>query len=290
MTMSDVFHSPQGKALVHARYRAAIDSWPVPHRELRIATRQGETFVLAFGPEDAPPLILLHGGATTSIMWARSAPAWAESFRVYAVDIIGEPGLSAPSRPSLFSDAYARWLDDICSALRLTRASIVGASLGGLIALDYAIRHPERIARLALLAPAGITNVRPSYLLRVVPRFLMGARGRRKALELVMGLPREEMTSAAEEFLDFCELVMAHHAIRMQALPVFPDRLLKRLTMPVLAVLGAADVIFRSATVRRRLQGCLSELSVVWLPGVGHGLVDQTRTILQFLRGQTAHA
>jgi pimeloyl-ACP methyl ester carboxylesterase len=288
--MGDVFHSPRGKALVHARYRAALDAWPVPHQELRIATRQGETFVLASGPEEAPPLILLHGGATTSIMWARSMRAWSESFRVYAVDIIGEPGLSAPSRPSLFSDAYSRWLDDIWSALRVTRASIVGASLGGLIALDYAIRHPERIARLALLAPAGITYVRPSFLLRVVPHFLMGSRGRRKALELFMGLPPQEMTPAAEEFFDFCELVMTNHSIRMQALPVFPDRLLKRLTMPVLAVLGAADVIFRSATVRRRLQDCLSELRIVWLTNVGHGLIDQTQTVLQFLRGQTPGA
>jgi pimeloyl-ACP methyl ester carboxylesterase len=158
--MARIFRSDAGKALIHGQYRFVLDRWPVPRRELRIPTCQGETFVVDCGPEGAPPVILLHGGATTSAMWVRSVRAWAESFRLYAIDIIGEPGFSAPSRPAFASDAHARWMDDLWSALHLERAPIVGASLGGLLALDYAIRRPEKVQTLVLLAPAGVARVR----------------------------------------------------------------------------------------------------------------------------------
>lgn len=281
-----LYRSDHGRALVHAEYRSALDAWPVPHEEIRVPTCQGETFVLACGPADAPAVVLLHGGATNSAMWTRNVQTWARSFRLYAVDIIGEPGFSAPSRPRLSSDAYARWLDDVLSALRLSRVCLIGASLGGLLALDYAIRRPARVCALVLLAPAGITSVRLGYLFSVVPLFFMGAWGRRKALELVMGLPPEERTPAAERFLKSCELIMSHHIIRTQPLPVYGDEALRKLTMPVLAVVGANDVVFDSNRIRRRLQTCVGGARLIWLETAGHGLTDQTTAIGEFLSSE----
>ena len=72
------------------------------------------------------------------------------------MDVIGEPGLSTPARPPLTSDAYASWLDGVLRGLTVDRASIVGASLGGWLALYYAIRRPARVDRLVLLGPGGI--------------------------------------------------------------------------------------------------------------------------------------
>lgn len=95
--------------------------------------------------EGAPPLVLLHGGIMNSAMWMGDVRAWAEHFRVYAVDVIGEAGLSAPSRPPLNSDAHALWMDGVLEGLRLERVSLVGVSLGGWLALDYATRKPERV-------------------------------------------------------------------------------------------------------------------------------------------------
>src|SRR5690349_4211011 len=97
-----------------------LDEWPTPHRQIRVPTREGETFILACGPESAPPVMLLHGGCITSAMWLRNMGRWSERLRVYAVDLVGEPGFSAPSRPSLSSEAHALWLDDVRGALGLT--------------------------------------------------------------------------------------------------------------------------------------------------------------------------
>ncbi|MGH8259766.1 MAG: hypothetical protein ACREUG_08755 [Steroidobacteraceae bacterium] len=68
-----LFHLVAGKALVHERYRAMLRDWSVPYRELRVPTCLGQTFVIRCGREVGPQVVLLHGGMTTSAMWARIA-------------------------------------------------------------------------------------------------------------------------------------------------------------------------------------------------------------------------
>src|SRR5947208_9885252 len=100
-----------------------------------VPTREGHTFVVASGDRHAPPLVLLHGSGANSASWISDVSEWSQRFRVYAVDMIGEPGLSAPARPPFASEAYANWLDDVWKGLGLTAASVAGVSLGGWLAL-----------------------------------------------------------------------------------------------------------------------------------------------------------
>nr|BFE80953.1 hypothetical protein GCM10020093_035540 [Planobispora longispora] len=171
------YTSAEGARAVERRYRELLELWPVPAEHLRVPTRQGETFVVACGPPDAPPVVLLHGSGINSVMWAEATPAWSRHFRLYAVDMIGEPGLSAPSRPPLDSDAYALWLDDVLAGLGVERASFVGVSLGGWLAVDYATRRPGRAGRLALLCPGGIGGQKYGMLLVALLLQLFGRRG-----------------------------------------------------------------------------------------------------------------
>jgi pimeloyl-ACP methyl ester carboxylesterase len=279
-----VFWTDAGRTLVHDRYRSMLASWPTRSEQLRIPTCQGETFVLAFGPEGAPPLVLFHGGVTTSVMWFRSAAAWSQQFRVFAVDLIGEPGFSAASRPSMASDHYARWLDDVWVALKIECASVVGASLGGWLALDYAIRRPARVSSLALLAPAGVGRVRLGFLLKAGPLLLMGPWGHRRALSLDMGFdPSEAMSVEGQAFVDFFKLAQRHYVARTKPIPTFSDQMLSTVTMPVMAVVGAKDAILDSEETKRRLERYVPQVQVKYLPEAGHGLVDPTSFVLEFL-------
>ncbi len=282
--LAKVFWTDAGRILVHDRYRSMLTRWPVRHEQLRIPTCQGETFVLACGPEGAPPLVLLHGGMTTSAMWSRSASAWSEHFRVFAVDLIGEPGFSAPSRPSMTTEGHACWLDDVWNALDIESASVVGASLGGWLALDYAIRRTAKVSSLALLAPAGVGRVRLGFLLKAGPLLLMGAWGHRRALNLDMGFdPSEEMSAEGQVFVDFFQLAQRHYVARTRPIPTFSDPMLRKLTMPVMAIVGGNDAVFDSDETRRRLEACVPQVQVKYLPEAGHGLVDSTSSVLDFL-------
>src|SRR5579863_6204555 len=127
--MRAIYKSAEGERAVRERYLEMLKRWPVPNQQLRVQTREGETFIVASGDQNAPPLLLLHGSVANSAMWMGDIAAWAAHFRVYAVDLIGDAGLSAPSRPALASEAHALWLDDVLRALSLTRVSMVGMSL-----------------------------------------------------------------------------------------------------------------------------------------------------------------
>jgi len=126
-----IYRSAAGAHAVKQRYRQLLDQWPIPSEFVRVPTREGETFVVACGPKDAPPVLALQGSGGNAAMWLPEIAELAQHLRVYAVDVIGEPGLSAPSRPSFASEAYALWLDDVLRGLALTRLALLGVSMGG---------------------------------------------------------------------------------------------------------------------------------------------------------------
>jgi len=281
--MTSIYKSPEGEHLVRERYQTFLKYWPVPSQQLRVPTRQGETFVVACGDPSAPALLLFHGGAANSVFFAADAKAWSEQFRVYAVDMIGEPGLSAPSRPPLSSDAYSLWLDDVMEGLSLNSASIVGVSLGGWLALDYATRLPERVESLALMCPGGIGRQKLGIVFKAVVLRMCGPWGVRKLREGILGRLSDGAPPAVQKFMEFIALIHQNFRPRMVKMPIFSNDALKRLTMPVMAIVGGKDVLLDSPGTQRRLQQNIPHADVRYLPEGGHFLPGQTKVILEFL-------
>lgn len=115
-----VYRDEAGAHLVEAQYRKVLEQWPLPRRELFVPTCMGQTFVLVCGSETKPPLVLLHGSQANLAAWIADVELWAIQFRIYAIDMIGEPDLSAPVRPALNGPQYATWLDDVFNALGIS--------------------------------------------------------------------------------------------------------------------------------------------------------------------------
>jgi pimeloyl-ACP methyl ester carboxylesterase len=198
--------------------------------------------------------------------------------------MIGEPGFSAPSRPPLASHVYASWLDEVRAALGVERAALVGVSLGGWLALEYATHHPDKATALTLICPGGVGKQR-NVLLWAVPLLLLGAWGRRKFVQRMLGPsgPPRELPQAVAALGAFMDLILASFRPRTEALPPFDDASLRRLTMPLLAILGAQDVMIDSAGTRDRLVRNVPDAEILWLPDAGHILVGLGETIDGFL-------
>ncbi|MEV0374511.1 alpha/beta fold hydrolase [Streptomyces sp. NPDC050636] len=279
--MSTIYKSEAGASEIQRRYQEVLRTWPVPAEHVRVPTREGETFVLVSGPIDAPPLLLLHGSGANTAAWRDDITSWSRHFRTYALDLIGEPGLSAPSRPPLASDAHALWLDDVLEGLGITSASIVGMSLGGWLALDYATRRPERVTRLALLCPGGLGRQKMGWLVTALLLHPFGRRGVRRSVGAITGLD----TPQARPILDQVALTFTHFKPRTERLPLFSDDALHRLTMPVLVTVGGRDAMFDSEGTTRRVRQCVPHATVNLLPEVGHAILGQADSVLAFLRG-----
>ncbi len=283
--MPSVWKTPEGARIVRERYEAALRLWPVESRRFTVPTRQGDTFVIECGPEDAPPLVLLHGTASNSASWMVDVAAWSRHFRVICIDIIGDAGLSAEGRPPLETGDHADWLDDVLRIRGIDAPAIAGTSLGGWLALDYATRRPGKVSRLVLFCPGGVGR-NLNILLWALPLLLLGPWGQRKLTERIGGKRSEPLSETQAAIANLLELTFAHFVPRRSSLPQITDEALRSLTMPVLAILGGKDVFIDSRETRQRLEANVRDLTVRFLPEARHFIPGQTDAVLHFLRGQ----
>ena len=104
---------------------------------------------------EGPLLVLLHGITSTSEAWRTVMPQLSERYTVIAPDMIGH-GRSAKPRGDYSLGAYAAGVRDLLGVLGFERATIVGHSLGGGIAMQFSYLFPEYIERMALISSGGL--------------------------------------------------------------------------------------------------------------------------------------
>ncbi len=261
------YRSDEARDRAAASYDAILARWPVPHASRFVETRLGATHVVACGPAGAPPLVLLHGLSTNATSWYNLVPALSARHRLYLPDTIGDLGKSAGARPRYESGDHARWLADVLDGLSLPRASVAGLSAGGWIALHLALARPERVSRLALLAPASLQRMNPGMLLR-------------GALTMIVDHPRAVRRLfrylAADDAPPMPDWAMDDAILRWRAgkpssvrIPVVRDEELAALRVPTLLLLGADDPIYDAARASARVRSVAPQVRIEVLPG-GH--------------------
>jgi pimeloyl-ACP methyl ester carboxylesterase len=116
------------------------------------------TYVVDAGK--GPPVLLLHGYGDTADGWRRVIPGLLARHRVIAVDVPPFGRSGDPRAPRLI-DFYGPFFPELLDRLEVDRATVIGHSLGGAIALHLTLDRPERVERLGLVAPAGLGKSPP---------------------------------------------------------------------------------------------------------------------------------
>ncbi len=104
---------------------------------------------------EGPAIVLLHGITSTSHVWVDTMARLSDRFTVVAPDLLGH-GRSAKPRGDYSLGAYASGARDLLGVLGLERGTVVGHSLGGGIALQFAYQFPEYCERLVLVSSGGL--------------------------------------------------------------------------------------------------------------------------------------
>ncbi len=231
------------------------------------------------GQRDAPAVILLHGFGASLETWEPWAEALSARFRVIRLDLPGF-GLTGPDPSGDYSDArQLELLVGLMDQLRIERASLVGNSLGGRIAWNFAARHPDRVARLVLISPDGFASAGFTYgrapqvpltlqaLPYVAPRSMLKA-------NLAAAYHRPEALSEAT-LTRYRDLLLAPGVRRAildrteQTILRDPAPTLARITAPTLLLWGEEDgmIPIRNADDYLRY---LPDASLVRLANLGH--------------------
>jgi pimeloyl-ACP methyl ester carboxylesterase len=236
-------------------YRECLAVLPTYAESWDVSTAFGTVRVYRFdGPPGRRPVVLLPGRNASTPMWAANLPALLRHRTVFAVDLLGEPGLSVQQRPLTGSDDQAHWMGEVLAGLGLESAHLMGVSFGGWTACNYAIRRPGRAASLTLLDPVmTFARLPVRTMLAVAPMGLSGVPDavRRRILRWISGgadvddsVPEARLIAAASR--DF---------VLRQPLPtLFTDDQLRTLDVPVLALIAGRSVIHdaEDATARAR--------------------------------------
>jgi pimeloyl-ACP methyl ester carboxylesterase len=237
---------------------------------------------------EGPPLVLLHGAGDNALDWRWVLPALARTHHVYAPDLPGSDDSAKPAAD--YSPAFfERFVSGFVDALGIGRATFVGSSLGGLIALRLALSDPTRISALVLADSAGLgRTINPLFTSVNVPglgevaiplwRTPAGAYQRAWARAMLLfahpgRVPRGWLTEQCRLAQSPGYLEAHLTALRAQVRPwgqreVLVDRL-SLLKMPTLIVWGARDRVYTKSQARDAVAR-LQEASLELIPDCGH--------------------
>lgn len=251
-----------------AAYDAVLKAWERQVEVIEISTVDGTVRINQCGPDDGSPLVLLHGGGATSTVWGTTISGLDAARRVLAIDVLGDVGRSVPIGEPLRSPAdHARWLESTLDALGLDAIDLCGHSYGGWLALNFALRCPGRVRRLALIAPtACFAGLRIRYILRAIPMLARPAEDRTR---------RFLAWEAGARALDEHWLAVAALGSTLPTpAPGRPRRPsieeLRSLTIPVLVVLAEHDRSHNNKLVARRAGQFVPDVQIKTLSGASH--------------------
>jgi pimeloyl-ACP methyl ester carboxylesterase len=238
---------------------ASVSALPSQFDEWEIALHGRRVIYRVAG--DGPPIVLIHGILNSSSHWRSVALSLASEYTVIAPDLIGH-GDSAAPRGDYSLGAHAASIRDLLAAIGIDRASIVGHSLGGGVAMQFFYQFPQRVERLVLVSSGGLgrevtaslrsaalPGVSPLLAMTIRPR-LVGALARGGALMRERGVGAGVYLQAAaralrplqsaesrEAFLQTLRAVIDVHGQRVSA----TDRLYLLEALPTMIVWGERD-------------------------------------------------
>lgn len=275
--MSSHYKTPEGEAAYVSAYDDALRSWPVHYEEIEVSSRFGTTYVIASGPTDTPPLVLLHGFMTTLLLWTPNIADLSEKYRVYAIDIMGNRNRSIPDQPILSAEDHVECLISTVDSLCLDGFNLVGMSHGGWLAINLALAVPERVRKLALISPAAsLLPLARQFTMRAMASMLPPKRFWFLSLMGWMGLKGGPDNEFSQRLLDIIWLGFEHIETwpeTMRVMPtVFSDDELSALQLPVLLLIGEDEVIYDAPKAIARARRLIPNLEAELVPRCGHDI------------------
>jgi pimeloyl-ACP methyl ester carboxylesterase len=283
-----IFKTKRGEKTYLTAYNSALTLWPVPLEEVNIKTSFGTAHVIISGPQSAPPLVLLHGMSASSTMWYPNIRAFAQTYRVYAIDFILEAGKSVSEGEIKNNEDAVQWYNEIFDHFKFKKISIVGASRGGWLTVNLALNSKSRIEKIVLLSPAmTFTTIKPKR--KILSDLAFNIHPKRKKLRKVLQTFSSNVDNIKQPFIN--QFYIATKASKrnkgLMQMRTFSDDELKSLHIPVLLLIGDQDIINNEKSIEKAKK-LIPHVETGIIQNAGHFLsLDQAeivnRKVMAFL-------
>lgn len=272
------FRSEEAQERYLALYDERAGNWPVPSETKLVETSSGFTFIRISGPENAPPLVLLHGAGGNSLQWIPNIEALSQNYRVYAIDNIYDHGRSIYMREMDSPDDFVFWLDEVFTNLELGNdIRLVGLSYGGWLTSQYALYFPERLEKIVMLAPAAtVLPISTEWIERALLSFLPHRYFSRSFLYwLLEDFVNQDEASRkfADEWVEEAYIAMRSFKLKSMVNPtVLNDADLRRIKVPALFMVGENEKIYSAQQAVERLNSVAPNVETAIILNAGHDL------------------
>lgn len=246
-----VHPTPNQKTYFDA-YDKALKHWDVAYEELYVHTSKGVAHVVTSGPVDGTPIVLLHGLGASATMWYTNAKTLSKKYRLFAIDVLVEPGKSFKSGDIANIDALNPWFDEIFTALNLDSFYIMGPSRGGWLAVNLALHTKKKAKGLVLLSPVQtFIWVPPSW--EVVKNMLNVFYPKEDRIARTMETLSNDASQINSDYLEQYRLGRENDSLRkfIPQMKPFSHKELRSLNMPVLLLVGDDDMLNNERSIEK---------------------------------------
>lgn len=233
-------------------YDRALLLWGVPVEEKDIDTKYGKAHVIVCGPTQGEPLVMLHGMNASSTMWYPNVKTLSQRFRIYAIDFLLEPGKSLCENEVSEVSQIMDWYEEVFEKLSLKKFNLIGASRGGWLATNIALRNREKINKMILLSPAQtFVWIKPGA--KIINNIVYTVSPKRKKLRDVLETMSFNVDNIEQAYIDQYYLSTKNAGINkcIMDMKPFSDKELKSIKVPTLLLIGDHDIINDRKSLKR---------------------------------------
>lgn len=285
--MSSFFNNIEAKIEVERLYHEKLDDLAFLCEFMKIETSFGNTNIIQLGNKNKPPLVLLHGSNGCAPVAIEAMIDLANQFNIYAIDVVGQPNLSAAIRPEMKDESYGQWMYEILSRLNIWNVIIVGISFGGFICWKTLTYDERRISRAFLIVPAGIINGNPLAVFRKVflPMKLYQWRKKAKYINQFLNALFSEHDKFASAFLS---KVLQHFEMDFSQAPLIKKDEAQQIKTPISIIAADNDLLFPGKKLLKRAKNIFPSLNKVLLLSQSKHVpnYENNKRIVQFIKEQ----
>lgn len=262
------------------------------YKRLSVETAFGETVVFSFNDDrkDLEPIVFLPGARLCGMSWDLNdnLKILKNDFRFYLIDVIGQPGLSSGNSPDVKTDEFGKWIVEVLDGLKLEKTNIVGASFGGELAMKLANFAPQRIEKIILMNPVGLSYIslapRVTFY-NLLPIILPNEKNVSRFIDKVAFATPEDLSPERRALLaEFILQTLTRFNFKADYPYKMPDAELNSWSVPTYIILGDSDKLIPHQKTVERAKQLLKNLKYIRiLEDIGHG-IELSEKAIEILR------
>lgn len=283
-----IYKSEKGKEESFRLYDKQLSKLNMPFTDMYVETSFGKTHIIEIGNKNGKPLLVFHGGNSTTAYNLLMCRFLLADFHVYAVDTIGHPGKSEEVCLSHRGYDYGKWASEVITQIGYESMLCFGGSFGGGILAKLLCVAPQMVRKAVLVVPAGISNAFPiSSAKMMIPLIEYGITKKEKYLiktALYMALHKKVLD---KDTLDIVRDSFDNVKTKVGMPTNVQPKKLSSYTSPTLVIAGEKDCLFPAKKVLPKAKEIFRNCKTYMLKDSGHMHVLQKQEkdmIIDFLK------